>query len=179
MQWEGFQSHSLSHDSFLPFTTQLHQIIFRIPGAWRDSSTVNTVEKSCNSRKKKDSWVVEESTIDCYLLNNHASDSSRSKCPRDNVCSEIPFRMRSCHIKSSQLITIRDKLAGFSMLRFLLKCIYEQIVVYVRKCFSVETYRNCSIDLQSKWINWFLYSANFYWKVFPKRRCGLFVNTFQ
>ena len=74
MQWEGFQSHSLSYDSFLPFTTQLHQIIFRIPGAWRDSSTVNTVEKSCHSRKKKDSWVVEESTIDCYLLNNHASN---------------------------------------------------------------------------------------------------------
>ena len=42
-------------------------------------------------------------------------------------------------MKSSQLITIRDKLAGFSTVRFLLKCIYEQTVVYVRKCFSVET----------------------------------------
>ena len=39
--------------------------------------------------------------------------------------------MGSYHIKSSHLITIRDKLAGFSMVRFLLECIYEQTVVYV------------------------------------------------
>ena len=46
----------------------------------------------------------------------------------------------SYHMKSSQLIAIRDKLAGFFMARFLLKCIYEQTVVYIRKCFSIETY---------------------------------------
>ena len=66
--------------------------------------------------------------------------SEQSLCPRDNDCSEIPPRVSLCHIKSSQLITIRDKLAGFSMARFLLKYIYEQTVVYVRKCFSIETY---------------------------------------
>ena len=60
-------------------------------------------------------------------------DSSTSKCPRDNVCLEIPFRVSLYHKKSSQLITIRDKLAGFFMVQFLLKCIYEQILVYVRK----------------------------------------------
>ena len=66
-------------------------------------------------------------------------DSSISKCPRDNVCLEIPFRVSLYHKKSSQLITIKDKLAGFFMIQFLLKCIYEQILVYVRKYFSVET----------------------------------------
>ena len=72
------------------------------------------------------------------LLNNCVSDSSTSKCPRGNVCSEITFNVISYHIKSSQLITIRDKLAGCSMVRFLLKCVYEQTVAYVRKCLSVE-----------------------------------------
>ena len=52
------------------------------------------------------------------LLANRVSDSSRSKCFRDNVCSEIPFRVSSYHMKCSQLITIRDKLAGFSTVRF-------------------------------------------------------------
>ena len=42
-----------------------------------------------------------------------------------------------------------DKLAGFSMVRFLLKCINEQTVIYIRKYFSVETYA-----LQ-KPVNWF------------------------
>ena len=59
------------------------------------------------------------------------------------------FRVSSYHIKSSQLITIREKLAGFSMVRFLLKCIYEQIVVYVQKCLLVET---CALQ---KLVNWF------------------------
>ena len=48
-------------------------------------------------------------------------------------------RESSYHKKSSQLITNRDKLTGFSMVRFFMKCIYEQTVVYVRKYFSVET----------------------------------------
>ena len=65
--------------------------------------------------------------------------SSTSKCPHDSVCLEIPLRVSLYHKISSQLITIRDKIAGFSMVRFLLKCIYEQILMYVRKCFSVET----------------------------------------
>ena len=73
------------------------------------------------------------------IITCSARDSSTSKCPRDNVCSEIPFRVSSYHTKSSHLITIRDKLAGFSMVLFLLKCIYEQTVVYFRKCFSLET----------------------------------------
>ena len=66
-------------------------------------------------------------------------DRSTSKCPRDNVCWEIPFRVSWYHKKSSQLITIRNKIAGFSMVRFLLQCIYEQILMYVQKFFSVET----------------------------------------
>ena len=72
-------------------------------------------------------------------------DSSTSKCPRDNVYLEIPFRVSSYHNKSTQLMTIRDELAGFSILRFLLKCVYEQILVYVRKRFSVET---CALQKQ-------------------------------
>ena len=60
-----------------------------------------------------------------WLLNNRVSDSSTSKCPRDNVCSEIPFRVSSYHMKFSQLITIWDKLAGFSIVRFLLRCTYD------------------------------------------------------
>ena len=88
------------------------------------------------------------------LLNNRVSDSSRSKCFRDNVCSEIPFRVSSYHMKCSQLTTIRDKLAGFSTARFLLKYIYEQTVVYAQKCFSVET---CTLQ---KPVNWFTMQMN-------------------
>ena len=51
-------------------------------------------------------------------------DSSTSKCPRGNACSETTFRVSPYRTKPSQLITIRKKLAGFSMVRFLLKCIY-------------------------------------------------------
>ena len=115
-----------------------------------------------------------------WLLNNRASDSSTSKCPHNNVCSKIPFRASSCHTKSSQLITIRHILAGFSVTRVLLKCIYEQTVVYVRDCFSIEPYAlQKPVNLQCKCVESFLYSASFYWKVFPKKHCGLFVNTFQ
>ena len=56
------------------------------------------------------------------------------------LCLGTSFRVSLYHIKSSQLITIRDKLSGFSMVWFLLKCIYEQTGLYVRKCFSVETF---------------------------------------
>ena len=35
------------------------------------------------------------------LLNNCATDSSTSKCPRDNVCSEITFRVSSYQIECS------------------------------------------------------------------------------
>ena len=84
-----------------------------------------------------------------WLVNNCATDSSTSKCPRDNVCSEIAFRVSSYQIESSQLITTGDKLAGFSMVRILLKCIYEQSVNNVRKCFSVDT---CALQ---KPVNWF------------------------
>ena len=132
-----------------------------------------TVEQSCGwLLKNYNSEFCRIGPVTCEescqrLLNNYASDSSTSKCPRGNVFSEITFRDSSYHIKSSHLITIRDKLAGFSIVRFLLKCIYEQIVVYVQRCLSVEActlqpYRNWSIDLQCKWIDWFLYSASFY-----------------
>ena len=92
-----------------------------------------TVEESCQPLLNN-----REELCQC-LLNNRVRDSSTSKRPRDNVCSEIPFRVSSYHIQSSQLISIKDKLAGFSMARFLLKCIYEQTVVYVWKYFSIET----------------------------------------
>ena len=115
-----------------------------------------TVEELCQWLLKNCAshcWILVPVTVEklCQsLLNNRASDSSTSgKCPRDNDCSEIPTRVSLCHIKSRQLITIRDKLAGFSMARLLLKYIYEQTVVYVRKCFSIETYA-----LQ-KPVNWF------------------------
>ena len=58
-------------------------------------------------------------------------------------------RWASITKKSSQLITISDKLTGFFMVRVLLKCIYEQILEYVRKCFLVET---CALQ---KPVNWF------------------------
>ena len=119
---------------------------------------VATVEQSCQwllNNCANDSWIIVPATVEescqsllhnclhnltvealCqWLLNNRVSDSSTSKCPRDNVCSEIPSRVSSYHTKSSQLISIRHKLAGFSEARFLLKCVYEQSVVYVRKCF--------------------------------------------
>ena len=119
---------------------------------------VATVEQSCQwllNNCASDSWIIVPATVEescqsllhnclhnltvealCqWLLNNRVSDSSTSKCPRDNVCSEIPSRVSSYHTKSSQLISIRHKLAGFSEARFLLKCVYEQSVVYVRKCF--------------------------------------------
>ena len=100
-----------------------------------------TVEESCQSLLHNcagDCWTIVPVTVEAlcqWLLNNRVSDSSTSKCPRDNVCSEIPSRVSSYHTKSSQLISIRHKLAGFSEARFLLKCVYEQSVVYVRKCF--------------------------------------------
>ena len=91
-----------------------------IPGTWHDSSTVIfTVEELCQHRKKKKScpWLLKNRASHCWrivpvtveqshqrLLNNRARDSSTSKFPRDNVCSEIP--LRSYHKKSSQLITI-------------------------------------------------------------------------
>ena len=115
-----------------------------------------TVEESCQWLLKNCAshcWILVPVTVEklCqWLLNNRASDSSTSgKCTRDNDCSEISPRVSLCRIKSSQLITIRDKLAGFSMARFLLRCIYEQTVVYVRECFSIETYA-----LQTP-VNWF------------------------
>ena len=95
-----------------------------------------------------------------WLLNNRARVSSTSKCP----LFENTFQSEFVSYKFSQLITIRDKLAGFSVVRFILKCIYEQCVVYVCKCFSVET---CALQ---KPVNW---------KVLPKRHCDLFTNIFQ
>ena len=102
-----------------------------------------TVEQSCH-------WLLKNHASHCrtimpvtvealcqWLLNNCNSDSSTSICPRDNVCFEIPFRVSSYHTKSSQLIILRHKLAGFSVARFLMKCIYEQTVVYVQICFSI------------------------------------------
>ena len=104
-----------------------------------------TVEQSCQwllNNRASHCWTIVPVTVEelyQWLLNNRVSDTSTSKCPRDNDCLEIPFSVSSYHTKSSQLITIRGKLAGFSMVRFSLKCIYEQTVVYVWKCFSVET----------------------------------------
>ena len=119
-----------------------------------------------------DCWTIVAVTVEqlCqWLLNNCASNSeqsyqwqlnniffwcfccliSTSKCPWGNACLKILFRVSLCHINTGQLIAIRDKLAGFSMVRFLLECIYEQTVVYIRKCLSVET---CTIQ---KPVNWF------------------------
>ena len=145
-----------------------------------------TVEQSCQWLLKNHAShfltivLVTVEALCQWLLNNRASDSSTSKCPCNNVCSEIPFRVSSCYTNSSQLVTIRDILAGFSVTRFLLKCIYEQTVVYVRDCFSIEPYAlQKPVNLQCKWIESFLYRASFYWKVFSKKHCGLFVNTFQ
>ena len=104
-----------------------------------------TVEELCQpllSNRASDWWtivpVIGEQSCQ-RLLNNCATDSSTSECPHDNVCSEIAFRVSSYQIECNQLITIGDKLAGFSMVRILLKCIYEQSVNNVRKCFSVDT----------------------------------------
>ena len=114
-----------------------------------------TVEESCQPllhNCTSDWWTIVAVTVEesCQrLLNNRARDSSTSKCPRDNTCSEMSFRVSSYHIKSSQLITTGDKLASFSMVRFLLTCIYKQSVNYVRKWFSVET---CALQ---KPVNWF------------------------
>ena len=90
------------------------------PGTWHDFSTVIfTVEELCQHRKKKKSclWLLKNRASHCWrivpvtvekshqqLLNNGARDSSTSKFPRDNVCSEIPLSLY--HKKSSQLITI-------------------------------------------------------------------------
>ena len=124
----------------------------RASNCWKIVSA--TVDQSCHRLLPiiLNCWTIVPVTVEqsCQgLLNNRARDSSTSKCPRDNVCSEIPFRVNSYRIKSGQLVTIRNKLAGFSMVGFLLECIYEQTVVYVRKCFSLEA---CALQ---KPVNWF------------------------
>ena len=73
---------------------------------------------------------------------------SRRKYPQGNVYLKIPFRVSPYQIKTNQAITIRDKLAGFSIVHFLLKCTREETALYVRECLSVET---CVIKKPVSW----------------------------
>ena len=70
------------------------------------------------------------------LLNNYASDSWTSKCSWGNVYAERPSSVNLYHIKSSPLITIRDKLTGFTKVWLLLKCIYKQTGVCLEMSFG-------------------------------------------
>ena len=65
-----------------------------------------TVEEPCQwllNNRASDCWRIMPAAVEqsCqWLLNNRVSDSSTSKCPCNNVCLEIPFRVSSYHIKS-------------------------------------------------------------------------------
>ena len=123
-----------------------------------------TVEQLCQwllNNCASDRWTIVPATVEQYLSLEFLLLNLTSKYTQDDVCSEVPF---------SQLLTITNKLSGFSKLRFLLKHICEQTLFY---CW------NRSVELQCKSNDWFPYSASFYWKVFLNRHCGLFVNIFS
>ena len=101
----------------------------------RDCWTIlpGNVEQSCQ-------WLLKNCASDCWI-------TMPATVQRVNALGNT-FQGELVSYKSSQLITIRDKLVGFSVVRFLLKCIYEQTVVYVRKYFSVET---CALQKPVSW----------------------------
>ena len=61
------------------------------------------------------------------------------------LCSEFPFGKNTYHIETSQVIISANQLTGYYMIDFLLKAIFQQTILILRRLFrhSSEIYQPC------------------------------------
>ena len=114
------------------------------------------VEESCQlllHNCASDCWTIVSLTVEelCrWLLNNRAGESSTSKYPRNNVCSEILFDSDLCLTETGQLICTVNELTNSYIVRAFIERYFRKTLWSVHEYLSVKR-----VLIIRKPINWF------------------------